>query len=67
MISFPGYKMNTAIFISFLFIPDLKSRNSYQKTNSKSDISDLPSDKHATKEIIALYNKRDVAKEKLFK
>src|SRR5436190_13084247 len=56
MISLPGYKKITLIFISFLFMPALKSQNSYQKINSESDITDLPSDRLATKETIALYN-----------
>ena len=56
MISWTGYKKITLIFISFLFIPPLKSQNSLQKINSESDIADLPSDRLATKETIALYN-----------
>ena len=36
-------------------MPALKSQNSQQKINSESKIADLPSDKEATKETIALY------------
>jgi hypothetical protein len=56
MISLPSYKKITLIFIGFLFMPALKSQNRRQKINREYNIGDLPSDKLATKETIALYN-----------
>src|ERR1041385_8430323 len=56
MISLPGYKMIIVIFISFVFMPSLRSHNPREINRSRSTIADLPSDKKATKETIALYN-----------